>query len=173
MRTVRGHLAALRTACRDDSGVRRPGAPGRGARRGGRKGGRGTGRDRGTTAIEFVVLTPIIFLMIFATVQFALYYFADHVALAAAQAGARKGRDQADADPTGWYGQARTTARSYVRQLGPSLMSKPRYAPLGDGVNTAGIEVRANVVTVFPGLKFTVDEKVQGPVEKFVPDNGG
>jgi Flp pilus assembly protein TadG len=124
------------------------------------------------SAIEFVILTPLLFFMIFATVQFALYFFADHVALAAAQAGARKGRDQADADPGGWYGQARSTARSYIRQLGPDLAGRPKFSPLGDGVDTAGIEVRARVVMVFPGLHFTVDEKAEGPVEKFVPDNG-
>jgi Flp pilus assembly protein TadG len=124
------------------------------------------------SAIEFVILTPLLFFMIFATVQFALYFFADHVALAAAQAGARKGRDQADADPHGWYGEARSTARSYINQLGPNLMGKPRISQLGDGVNTAGVEIQASVVPVFPGLHFTVDEKAEGPVEKFVPDHG-
>lgn len=61
--------------------------------------------DSGMTAIEFVFLTPILFFMIFATVQFALYFFADHVAQAAAQAGARKARATADENPGGWRGR--------------------------------------------------------------------
>ena len=62
-------------------------------RSGGARADRASGRrtsDSGMTAIEFVVLTPVLFFMIFATVQFALYFFADHVAQAAAQAGARR-----------------------------------------------------------------------------------
>lgn len=35
------------------------------------------GDDSGMTAIEFVLLTPVLFFMIFATVQFGLYFFAD------------------------------------------------------------------------------------------------
>lgn len=65
--------------------------------------------DSGMTAIEFVFLTPVLFFMIFATVQFALYFFADHVAQAAAQAGARKARAEADENP-GAGGATRVTS---------------------------------------------------------------
>ena len=54
-----------------------------------------------------------------------MYFFADHVAQAAAQAGARKARDDADADPAGWSGQATGTAEDYIRQLGPNLLDGP------------------------------------------------
>ncbi len=126
--------------------------------------------DRGMTAIEFVFLTPVLFFMIFATVQFALYFFADHVAQAAAQAGARKARAEADADPGGWRAQARGTADDYIKQLGPRLLVGPSVQPVRPAANQVGIHIVAHVPSVFPGLHFTVDALSQGPVERFVPD---
>lgn len=124
------------------------------------------------TAIEFVILTPVLFFMIFATVQFALYFFADHVAQAAAQAGARKARAEADQNP-GWQSEATGTARSYVDQLGPRLLVDPAITAIGPSGESVGVRVTARVPQVFPWLDvFTVDEVSQGPVERFVPDGG-
>lgn len=122
------------------------------------------------TAIEFVILTPVLFFLIFATVQFALYFFADHVAQAAAQAGARKARQQADADPGGWRAKADTTARSYIRQLGPQLVLGPDVQTLQPEQHTVGVQIEAQVPSVFPGLDLNVHSVSQGPVERFVPD---
>ncbi|MGP3922629.1 TadE family protein [Streptomyces sp. 8N616] len=158
-------------AARGDSGV--------GVRRccaGGRTGGSGRGTDdrgtddRGMTAIEFVLLTPVLFFMIFATVQFALYFFADHVAQAAAQAGAREARAQADENPGGWRGMAKSKADDYIEQLGPNLLIGPQTSPIAPAANTVGVEVEANVPTVFPGLDLTVYAQSRGPVERFVED---
>ena len=51
--------------------------------------------DRGMTAVEFVVLTPLLFLLLMLTVQFALYLFAKQAATAAVQDGARTAREEA------------------------------------------------------------------------------
>ena len=131
------------------------------------------GGDRGMTAIEFVFLTPVLFFMIFATVQFGMYFFADHVAQAAAQAGARKARDDADADPGGWSDLATGTAKNYIHQLGPNLLDGPRVRASKTDPATVRVRVTATVPSVFPGLKFHVNEMSQGPIERFVPDNGG
>jgi Flp pilus assembly protein TadG len=125
------------------------------------------------TAIEFVFLTPVLFFMIFATVQFGMYFFADHVAQAAAQAGARKARDDADADPAGWSGKATSTAQDYIRQLGPQLLDGPDVQATQTDPTTVQVRVTATVPSVFPGLKFKVNEASGGPIERFVPDNGG
>jgi TadE-like protein len=166
------HAAHRRlTAARGDSGVgSRTGRTGRGVA--GRAGARTAG-DRGMTAIEFVFLTPVLFFMIFATVQFGLYFFADHVAQAAAQAGARKARAEADADPGGWADKATSTAAGYIDQLGPNLLEGPEIKPLRPDNVTVGVQVTADVPTIFPGLHFSVHESSQGPVERFVQDNGG
>jgi Flp pilus assembly protein TadG len=122
------------------------------------------------TAIEFVILTPVLFFLIFATVQFALYFFADHVAQAAAQAGAREARATADAQPGAWRGEAREVVDSYIRQLGPQLVLSPRVTMLQPEQNTVGVEITARVPAVFPGLDLTVHARSAGPVERFVED---
>lgn len=155
-------------AARGDGGVGSRTGTGAAGRAGAR-----TGDDRGMTAIEFVFLTPVLFFMIFASVQFGLYFFADHVAQAAAQAGARKARAEADADPGGWSDKATSTAESYIQQLGPNLLDGRRITSLQPDNVTVGVRVTADVPTIFPGLHFTVHESSQGPVERFVPDNRG
>lgn len=128
--------------------------------------------DSGMTAIEFVLLTPVLFFMIFATVQFALYFFADHVAQAAAQAGARKARATADEQPGAWRGEARDVVDSYIAQLGPQLVLSPTVEMLQPEQNTVGVEITAKVPSVFPGLDMTVHAQSSGPVERFVPEEG-
>ncbi|MEU0999315.1 MULTISPECIES: TadE family protein [Streptomyces] len=128
--------------------------------------------DSGMTAIEFVLLTPVLFFMIFATVQFALYFFADHVAQAAAQAGARKARATADEQPGAWRGEARDVVDSYIQQLGPQLVLSPDVTMLQPEQNTVGVEIAARVPTVFPGLDLTVHAQSAGPVERFVQEEG-
>lgn len=128
--------------------------------------------DSGMTAIEFVFLTPFLFFMIFMTVQFALYFFADHVAQAAAQAGARKARASADANPGGWEGKARDTVDSYIRQLGPQLVISPDVAITRPNANTVSVEISADVPSVFPGFSMKVHAQSSGPVERFVPEGG-
>ena len=127
--------------------------------------------ESGMTAIEFVLLTPVLFFMIFATVQFALYFFADHVAQAAAQAGARKARATADENPGGWRGNSRDVVDAYIQQLGPQLVLSPDVGMLQPEQNTVGVEITAKVPTVFPGLDFTVHAQSEGPVERFVREN--
>ncbi|MFC9127002.1 TadE family protein [Streptomyces sp. NPDC057099] len=124
--------------------------------------------DSGMTAIEFVLLTPVLFFMIFATVQFALYFFADHVAQAAAQAGARKARATANEHPGAWRGEAQDVVDAYIRQLGPQLVLGPDVTMLQPDQNTVGVEIAARVPTVFPGLDLTVHAQSAGPVERFV-----
>ncbi|CAM5517307.1 TadE family protein [Streptomyces afghaniensis] len=126
--------------------------------------------DSGMTAIEFVLLTPVLFFMIFATVQFALYFFADHVAQAAAQAGARKARATADEQPGAWRGEAQDVVDSYIQQLGPQLVLGPDVKMLQPDQNTVGVEIEARVPTVFPGLDLTVHAQSAGPVERFVQE---
>ncbi|WP_405784052.1 TadE family protein [Streptomyces sp. NBC_00859] len=122
------------------------------------------------TAIEFVFLTPVLFFMIFATVQFALYFFADHVAQAAAQAGARKARAEADENPGGWRGDAGDVVQSYIHQLGSKLVLGPNVTMLQPDQDTVGVEITAKVPNVFPGFDLTVHAQSRGPVERFVRD---
>ncbi|MFG1809015.1 TadE/TadG family type IV pilus assembly protein [Streptomyces sp. NPDC049040] len=144
-RALGGRLAAAR----GDSGVGRRGKD-----------------DRGMTAIEFVFLTPIVFGIIFLTVQFAMYYFAEHVAQAAARAGAREARAQASVHPDDWEDRARLKANGYIDQLGGSLLTSHDINVQRDGDNVS-VQVVGHVPSIL-GIGITVDERSQGPIERFV-----
>jgi len=127
--------------------------------------------DRGASAVEFLLITPLLFLMILSVVQFGMYYFAAQVTEAAAQVGARKARATADADPGGWQNQARTTAQNRINSLGPALVDGPSVVPFQDG-DQVGVVVTAGVVPVVPWLHLRVTSRSVGPIERFVPDGG-
>ncbi|MEV8098833.1 TadE family protein [Kitasatospora sp. NPDC085879] len=133
---------------------------------------RAQGRDSGMSTVEFVIGTPIIFGLLFLLVQFALFFFADQVALAAAQAAAREARATADADPGGWQDRARTVALNRIASLGPALTRNPDVVPESTGPNQVKVTVRVQVVNVIPWLSLTATATSEGPVERFVPDAG-
>lgn len=129
--------------------------------------------DRGATAIEFTFLTPLLYLMIFGAVQFAMYSFAENVAKAAAQAGARTARATADQDPEGWRAAAEAKAYDYIDSLGRGLFdSTPEVTESQPAPDTVRVEVEADVASVLPWLDLTVHAASEGPVERFVPDDG-
>ncbi|MDT0342892.1 TadE family protein [Streptomyces litchfieldiae] len=131
------------------------------------------GGDGGSSAIEFVVLTPVMFFMIFGAVQFAMYSFAEHVAKAAARAGARTARAEADADPDGWRAAAEAKAYDYIEQLGPGLfVSRPTVDAAQPAAFTVRVEVAGDIPSILPGMDLTVHAVSEGPVERFVPDAG-
>jgi Flp pilus assembly protein TadG len=132
--------------------------------------------DRGSTAIEFVLLTPVMFFMIFAAVQFAMYSFAEHVAKSAAQAGARTGRAEADQNEQ-WRDAAERKGNAYIDQLGPGLfLSRPDVVahcrPSCAVVDRVRVEVQGSVPSLLPGVTLTVRASSEGPVERFKSDEG-
>lgn len=132
---------------------------------------RGRRADGGASALEFVMLVPVLFLMILGAVQFAMHSFAQDVAQAAAQAGARTARAEAEADPGGWDERAEAKAEQYVRQLGEGLLGDPVYDAVREG-DEVSVTVSGRVMTFLPGMRLTVSETSRGPVERFVPDGG-
>lgn len=145
-------------------------------RHGGVRRRRDADRESGVSAIEFVFLTPILFFLIFATVQFAIYFFARHVAIAAAQEGDRVARAEA-ADPAeNWSADAKTKSNAWINQLAPSLLNGATVRTGAAGVPgaaswTVSVTVSASVPSLIPGVKMTVTEISTGPVEQFIPDN--
>jgi Flp pilus assembly protein TadG len=132
-------------------------------------------RDDGVSTIEFVLLTPVLFFFVFASVQFALYFYARHVAVSAAQAGARVARAEAADRPQDFQRAAVAKVRSQVAQLGSGLLLDPRatatYRAGGAlSQDVVRVEVDGDVPHIFPGLEFHVTVASEGPVEQFVPD---
>ena len=137
-----------------------------------------TGRrdpESGSTAIEFVIWTPLLMFMILIVVQFALYLFAAHVASTAAQAGARAARED-EAAGGAWQADATQAADNWVDNL------------IGDGASTPVVTAwvavpQANPCTppdVEVTVSFTMNSLLggmnvngmnEGPVENFYPDD--
>lgn len=140
---------------------------------GGDRGGAVLRADRGATAIEFVLLTPIMFFMIFGAVQFAMYSFGESVAKAAAQAGARTARAEFDRNPN-WLGQARQTTDAYLTELGRGMFeSEPRVVirPTGSEADqNVRVDVEVEVPSILGFIDITVHAASEGPVERFEED---
>ena len=132
-------------------------------------------RERGASAVELAMLTPLLIIIIAATIQFAMVYHARHVALAAAQAGARVARATAGQPGAAWEEPARTKTMEYLHTIGPNLLEAPRPVLLqrfvGGQLVDVGVEVKGTAVRVIPFLTLQVDEQSRGPVERFIPDN--
>lgn len=146
----------------------------------GSRGRRSPRDDRGMTAVEFVVLTPLLFLLLMLTVQFALFLFAKQAATAAVQDGARTAREEAAAkgcDSTSgtWQQDAANAAVSRARNLGGQLVLKPVVKSsftLDPGLNAdckislVTVTLHSDVPSVFPGFGLTIDVHAGGPLEQ-------
>jgi hypothetical protein len=125
--------------------------------------------------VELAMLTPLLIIVIAGTIQFAMLYHARHVALAAAQAGARVARATAADPDVQWQEPARSKTFDYLKTIGPNLLEQPTAVPLarfngGGQPVDVGIEVHGTAVRVIPFLTLQVTERSRGPVERFIPD---
>jgi Flp pilus assembly protein TadG len=136
--------------------------------------------DSGMTAVEFVILTPLLFLLLMLTVQFALYLFARQAATAAVQGGARTAREEAAsrgcASPTNtWQQDAVKTAVDRAQALGGQLVLNPvvkttvTMDPTLNAdcrISLVRVDLHSNVPSVFPGFGLTIDVHAGGPLEQ-------
>jgi len=123
------------------------------------------GSDEGSSAVELVLLTPLLMFVVFLVVQAALYMHARHVVLAAAQQGARLARVQAPTDQTA-VDSARAGTYSYLHQLGSDIVTDPTVTVTRAG-GEATVRVSAHAVSILPGFTLHVVETSTGPVEEF------
>lgn len=129
--------------------------------------------DGGSTAIEFVLLTPILFVLIFSAVQYAIFFHARHVALAAAQAGARVARASAGDPNAPWEADARDKTQAYLTQLGGNLvrLNAGGIETHRDG-EIVGVRVQGTAPSILPLIDIPIDVRSDGPVERFREDTG-
>lgn len=125
--------------------------------------------DAGASSMEWALLTPILIFVMLAVVQFAMVYHARHVALAAAQSGARVARTQPVG--AGWREEATAKATDDVRKVGPNLLGGLQVQA-GEANDERWVEVSGEAVRVIPFMNFHVAQRSQGPVECFRPDAG-
>jgi Flp pilus assembly protein TadG len=133
-------------------------------------------RESGVTVVEFVVLTPILFFLMFGSVDIGLALFARHVAVSAAQEGARVAREDA-ADPNAdWQTSSTAAASNWVTSLlGDLVVADPNTpmansfapVPLDEPFPQVGVTVNFSIISLMPGLRFTENASSVGPVECF------
>jgi Flp pilus assembly protein TadG len=136
-----------------------------------RRAGRG---DRGSSAVELVLLAPMLLALIWLVIQYALYYQGRQVALAAAQIGARVARQDANTVP-GWQAIAEHAAQSYYAGLGTRVLGGTVSAVAAPaGMSQVEVTVTGQAASIMFGLTLTIHETAGGPIECFRPDlNGG
>lgn len=119
--------------------------------------------------MEWALLTPVLILLMLVVVQFTMVFHARHVALAAAQSGARVGRTAPVGG--GWQTEATAKAAGDVAAIGPELLSG-LDVQAGEAGDQRWVEVSGYAVAVIPFMKFHVSQRSQGPIECFRPDVG-
>ena len=125
------------------------------------------GDDAGYSIIEAVITLPVLIMFTMLVVQYALVWHSRHIAQAAAQDGLRAARGYASSAADG-----QDAATTYLRQVAPNLLTGPLV--VADRTpTTVTVVVHAHVLSVVPFADFDVDERVSGPVERFVQPVAG
>lgn len=96
-------------------------------------------------------------------VQFALYLHAQSIAEAAAQDGAAAAR-RAD----GSAASSRAAVNTSLGAMGPRMLTG-RSVSVDRSATVARVSVDGQVLALVPGIRLTVHETAEGPVERFVP----
>jgi Flp pilus assembly protein TadG len=132
-------------------------------------------QESGSTAIEFVLWTPLLLIMLIALVELGLYVFAEHVAATAAQAGARAGRQEEPANGN-WRSDVTTAADDWVEGLvgdaanGPITVTPQLFkAPNACTAPMLEVQVSFTMSSLIGG--FQAHGMSEGPVENYYPNN--
>jgi hypothetical protein len=123
-------------------------------------------RDRGSATIEALIATVLVAALISFIFQMCVWAHAHHMAAAAAQVALATGRaeDGTAASASG------TGAESLGRNAGGSL-TDAQITVAADG-ETVTVTVTGEAASLIPGLDLPVEATAQGPVERFVPQEG-
>jgi Flp pilus assembly protein TadG len=119
--------------------------------------------ERGAATTQLVLVMPLLLLVVMLILQFGLWYHGSHVAVAAAQEGARAARLEGG---TAAEGEAR--ARAFLGALGREVVGEPEVVATRDA-EAARVEVRGLSVAVVPGFRLPISAVSEGVVERFRP----
>ena len=123
--------------------------------------------DRGSSAVEFAILFPIIVVLLFGGPQLAMWYFARETAQSAAAAGARAASVTAATN-----GDGKTAATTYLTKVGRDTISSYTVTET-DSATTVTIHIHVVVPNVIPlpGFSPAADVTVSRGRERFTtPD---
>jgi len=125
-------------------------------------------RDRGASSVEFVAYTPVLMLVIFLTVQFALTWHGTQVAGAVAREAGRVAR--AGGGTPEAIAEAETRGVEYAEAIGGNALTDVDIEIASASDEEITVTVTGRSVEIVPGFAPRVHVSVQGPVEVFRPD---
>jgi Flp pilus assembly protein TadG len=128
--------------------------------------------DRGASAIELSIVAPVILLLIFFTVQVALWLYGRNVALQAAREGVSTLRLVGEnEDIPAAESRTETDTEAYATEVGAQSLLKP-LATARFNVTTGRVRVTVSGhVVSLVGLDLTVTRSATGEVERFEGDD--
>jgi Flp pilus assembly protein TadG len=127
--------------------------------------------DRGTSAIELSIVAPIVVLLIFSTVQFALWLYGRNVALQAAREGVSRLRLADESDAASSVDRTEKDTEAYAAQVGRESLLDPAAAATYDARSgRVRVTVTGRVVSLVPAFSFRVTRTATGEIERFEED---
>lgn len=124
--------------------------------------------ERGTTSLEMVFYTPLLMLVIFLTVQFALSWHGNQVAGAVAREAARTAR--AGGGTAAALADAESRGAEYAAAIGGQALTDVSVDAATVGPDEVEVTVTGRAVEIIDGFAPRVSVTVRGPVEVFRPD---
>ncbi|MEV0425128.1 TadE/TadG family type IV pilus assembly protein [Micromonospora sp. NPDC050495] len=123
----------------------------------------GGGADRGANPVELAVVMPLILVLLFGSIQVAVWFVARSTALNAAQTGVNAQR-VVEAPPDA----GRKRAAGFLSAAGDWLVG---WQSPGPACTSTATEVTCTVtgrsLSVIPGVSFPVRQSAHGPVERW------
>ena len=120
----------------------------------------------GATAVELVLLTPLIVALTFLPVQVGLWWHGRNLVTVAAQEAARTA-SLADVAPAAAQDHARQAAATF---LGDQRVVDVQQITVHRGPQTSTATVTATALTMVPGLRLQVTGSASTGVERFLAD---
>src|SRR5215218_8633813 len=119
--------------------------------------------DQGFATVEFIVAFPLVLLLVWIGFQLVFVFFANRVALAAAEEGARAARSY-----TGSAAAGDARAHRFLDELGSGVLRQPTVQAYRTP-QRAGVVVEGRPQQLVPGLGMVVRVRrvVEGPTERF------
>lgn len=118
--------------------------------------------ERGSVSLETVIVFPVVLLLIFGTVQGALYYHARNVALAAAQEGVVDARVENGTSEAGIQ-----RAQSFLADAGGNGVLRNSSVGSTRSATEVTITVRGAAPSVLPGIGgIALTQSASGPLER-------
>ncbi len=124
---------------------------------------RAPARDRGSVTVELAIVFPVLLLIITALIQYALWFHARSLALAAAQQGITVARAYGSTTDAG-----RDSALAFVADHGADTLLDTSATAFSPGVGQVQVVVTGRSLSVLPGVGgIAVSQSAAGPVERF------